>query len=212
MIDELIRHKPMQLSEARAHLAQYLFRSDDVFKQVSMLSGGERGKLALAILALNGANFLLLDEPTNHLDIPAQEVLQEVLEQFDGTILLVSHDRYLIDRLATQIWHLEDGVLRIFKGNYQEFLAAENRRLDDPEPVKVAKLPRLRRNPRQKKQRPKRRRKAKRSASWKRRFTASKRRSRNSIACFSTPAPPRRSARSSSWGSSTPLSRARWRL
>ena len=80
VIDELIRHKPMALSEARAHLAQYLFRSDDVFKQVSMLSGGERGKLALAILALNGANFLLLDEPTNHLDIPAQEVLQEVLE------------------------------------------------------------------------------------------------------------------------------------
>ncbi|MEO8394971.1 MAG: ribosomal protection-like ABC-F family protein, partial [Chloroflexota bacterium] len=137
VIDELIRHKPMALSEARAHLAQYLFRSDDVFKQVSMLSGGERGKLALAILALNGANFMLLDEPTNHLDIPAQEVLQEVLEVFDGTILLVSHDRYLIDRLATQIWHLEDGVLRIFKGNYQEFLVAENRRLDEPTPAPV---------------------------------------------------------------------------
>ena len=125
VLDELLRYKEMPLSEARKHLAQYLFRADDVYKKVEMLSGGERGKLALAILALDGANFLLLDEPTNHLDIPAQEVLQEVLEQFEGTILLVSHDRYLIDRLATQIWALEDGVLKVFKGSYQEFLAAQ---------------------------------------------------------------------------------------
>ena len=128
VLDELLRHKHMLLGQARSHLAQYLFRSDDVYKKVGMLSGGERGKLALAILALDGANFLLLDEPTNHLDIPAQEVLQEVLEQFEGTILLVSHDRYLIDRLATQIWHLDEGYLSVFKGDYQEFLAdAENR-------------------------------------------------------------------------------------
>jgi ATP-binding cassette subfamily F protein 3 len=125
VLDELMRHKRMQLSEARKHLAQYLFRADDVYKTVKMLSGGERGKLALAILALDGANFLLLDEPTNHLDIPAQEALQEVLEAFEGTILLVSHDRYLVDRLATQIWHLEAGDLRVFKGNYGEFVAAE---------------------------------------------------------------------------------------
>ncbi len=124
VLDELLRHKPMPLSEARGHLAQYLFRADDVYKKVDMLSGGERAKLALAILALDGANLLLLDEPTNHLDLPAQEILQDVLEQFDGTILLVSHDRYLIDRLATQIWSVEDGSLRVFKGNYQEFAAA----------------------------------------------------------------------------------------
>jgi ATP-binding cassette, subfamily F, member 3 len=67
---------------------------------------------------------LLLDEPTNHLDIPAQEVLQEVLESFEGTILLVSHDRYLVDRLATQIWNLEAGHLQVFEGDYQEFLAS----------------------------------------------------------------------------------------
>jgi ATP-binding cassette subfamily F protein 3 len=125
VLDELMRHKALPISEARKHLAQYLFRSDDVYKKVGMLSGGERGKLALAILALDGANFLLLDEPTNHLDIPAQEVLQEVLEAFDGTILLVSHDRYLVDRLATQIWHLEGGDLRVFKGTYGEFVASE---------------------------------------------------------------------------------------
>ena len=123
VIDELTRYHPMPLSEARTHLARYLLRGDDVYKQVGMLSGGERGRLALAVLALEGANFLLLDEPTNHLDIPAQEVLQEVLEQFDGTILMVSHDRYLVDRLATQIWDLADGCLRIFQGPYQDFIA-----------------------------------------------------------------------------------------
>jgi ATP-binding cassette subfamily F protein 3 len=115
---------PQSLSEneARRYLAHYLFRGDEVFRRVGELSGGERGRLALALLALDGANFLLLDEPTNHLDIPSQEVLQETLEAFDGTILLVSHDRYLVDRLATQIWSLEGGFLRVFEGTYQEYL------------------------------------------------------------------------------------------
>ncbi len=138
VLDELLRHKPMALSDARKHLAQYLFRSDDVYKQISMLSGGERAKLALAILALDGANLLLLDEPTNHLDIPAQEILQEVLEQFDGTILLVSHDRYLIDRLATQVWSLEDGALRVFKGNYQEFVVVRDQEWEQRKAARAA--------------------------------------------------------------------------
>jgi ATP-binding cassette, subfamily F, member 3 len=88
-----------------------------------VLSGGERGRLALAKLALGGANLLLLDEPTNHLDIPSQEILQEVLDEYQGTILLVSHDRYLIDALATQIWEIDEdkGILRIFKGSYSEY-------------------------------------------------------------------------------------------
>jgi ATP-binding cassette, subfamily F, member 3 len=127
VIDELLRHKPMRTSEARSLLARYLFREDDVFKPVSALSGGERAKLALAILALEGANLLVLDEPTNHLDIPAQEALQEVLETFEGTILMVTHDRYLIDRLATQIWSIEDGCLRVFSGSYREYLSTERR-------------------------------------------------------------------------------------
>jgi ATP-binding cassette, subfamily F, member 3 len=107
---------------ARSHLARYLFRSDDVFKPVGTLSGGERGRLALAILARQGANLLLLDEPTNHLDLPAQEVLGDVLDQYEGTILLISHDRYLVNQLATEIWDLRDGSLNIFDGTYQEFL------------------------------------------------------------------------------------------
>ncbi|MEK7784380.1 MAG: ABC transporter ATP-binding protein, partial [Chloroflexota bacterium] len=85
-------------------------------------SGGERGRVALAKLALEGANFLLLDEPTNHLDIPSQEILEAVLSDFEGTILLISHDRYLIDALATQIWALEAGRLETFKGSYREFV------------------------------------------------------------------------------------------
>jgi ATP-binding cassette subfamily F protein 3 len=78
--------------------------------------------LALAILALCGANFLLLDEPTNHLDLPAREILQQVLQDYRGTILLVSHDRYLIDQLASQIWELREGRLNVFNGTYRQFV------------------------------------------------------------------------------------------
>ena len=124
VLDELLSHKQMLLGPARNYLAQYLFRGEDVFKPVRLLSGGERGRLALAILALEGANLLLLDEPSNHLDIPAQEVLQQVLEQFEGTILLVSHDRYLIDHLATQVWELRKHHLDIFEGSYAAMLLA----------------------------------------------------------------------------------------
>ncbi len=122
VLDELLRHKPMEPGQARNLLAGYLFQGDDVFKPVAALSGGERARLALAILTLEGANFLVLDEPTNHLDIPAREALQEVLEDFSGTILLVSHDRYLINRLATQIWDLQHGKLSLFHGSYREYL------------------------------------------------------------------------------------------
>ncbi len=135
VLDELLRNREMDPEQARSHLAQYLFRGDDVFKPISALSGGERGRLALAILALRGANFLLLDEPTNHLDLPAREVLQQVLQDYRGTILLVSHDRYLIDQLASQIWELRDGKLHVFAGTYREFVlqraggASQHRRI-----------------------------------------------------------------------------------
>jgi ATP-binding cassette subfamily F protein 3 len=127
VMDELLRHHNMFVSEARSYLGRFLFQQDDVFKPVRSLSGGERGRLALAILALQKANFLLLDEPTNHLDIPGQEMLQDVLENFDGTILLVSHDRYLVNRLATQVWDLDKGRLHVFGGNYQRFVAERDR-------------------------------------------------------------------------------------
>ncbi|MBN1146278.1 MAG: ABC-F family ATP-binding cassette domain-containing protein [Anaerolineales bacterium] len=123
VINTVQRKRSLSVEQARNHLARYLFRGDDVFKLVGALSGGERSRLALALLALEGANFLLLDEPTNHLDLPAQEMLQEVLENFAGTILLVSHDRYLVSRLATQIWDVRDGQLRVYRGSYSQFLA-----------------------------------------------------------------------------------------
>ena len=128
----------MRPAEIRDYLAKFLFSGDDVFKEVSVLSGGERGRLALACLALQGANLLLLDEPTNHLDLPAQEVLQSILKDYQGTILLVSHDRYLIDALATQVWEVlpAENRLRVFDGTYTQYksaLAAEAERLSAAE-------------------------------------------------------------------------------
>jgi ATP-binding cassette, subfamily F, member 3 len=123
LLDELLSVKNLLLGEARDYLARFLFQGDDVYRTVGTLSGGERGRLALAKLALAGANFLLLDEPTNHLDIPSQEILQDVLNEFEGTILLVSHDRYLIDALATQIWEVRAGQMTVFRGSYSEFVA-----------------------------------------------------------------------------------------
>ena len=103
------------------------FGGDDIFKPVSALSGGERSRLALALLMTGDVNLLLLDEPTTHLDIPSQEVLQSVLSEFDGTILLVTHDRYLVSRLATQVWGLEGDRLRVYDGGYDEYLAERER-------------------------------------------------------------------------------------
>ena len=113
----------MLLADIRDYLARFLFTGDDVFRKVETLSGGERGRLALAKLSLTSANLLLLDEPTNHLDIPSQEILQEVLAEYQGTILLVSHDRYLIDALGTQIWEIAPGEasLRVFEGTYSQY-------------------------------------------------------------------------------------------
>ncbi|MDA0245168.1 MAG: ABC-F family ATP-binding cassette domain-containing protein [Chloroflexi bacterium] len=141
VLDEVLAVRPTSEQEARRYLAQYLFKAQDVFKRVGDLSGGERGRLALALLAATGANFLLLDEPTNHLDIPSQEVLQAVLEKFDGTILLVSHDRYLVNQLATQIWSLEaDGQLHIFEGTYEEFVAWRDEKPSGEPEVKFGNL------------------------------------------------------------------------
>jgi ATP-binding cassette subfamily F protein 3 len=108
--------------QIREYLGKYLFSGEEVFKKVAVLSGGERGRLALAKLALQDTNLLLLDEPTNHLDIPSQEVLEAVLDDYAGTILLVTHDRYLIDALGTQIWEVEpdESTLTTFEGTYSQ--------------------------------------------------------------------------------------------
>lgn len=125
-IDSVAPYLP--LAEVRDYLARFLFTGEEVFKKVGVLSGGERGRLALAKLSLTEANLLLLDEPTNHLDIPSQEILQEVLADYQGTILLVSHDRYLIDALATQIWEIDptQPLLQIFEGAYSQYRAFQD--------------------------------------------------------------------------------------
>ncbi|NCP87829.1 MAG: ABC transporter ATP-binding protein [Anaerolineae bacterium CG_4_9_14_3_um_filter_57_17] len=123
LIQEIMTAAPnMKISGARQYLGKFLFSGDDAFKKVEILSGGERGRLALAKLALEDTNLLLLDEPTNHLDIPAQEILEQVLEAYDGTILLVTHDRYLVDALATQIWEISAAapLLDVFNGTYSQ--------------------------------------------------------------------------------------------
>jgi len=132
-------------AEIRDHLARYLFSGEEVFKKVSALSGGERGRLALAKLSLHPSNLLLLDEPTNHLDIPSQETLQEALAEYQGTILLVSHDRYLIDALATQIWEIEpdEAAMRVFEGNYSQYrLQKEMEKVTPPPAIPAFSKPR----------------------------------------------------------------------
>lgn len=122
VLEEISAASGMLPYQARDYLGKYLFSGDDAFKLVSMLSGGERGRLALAKLALQDTNLLLLDEPTNHLDIPSQEILQSVLDSYKGTILLVTHDRYLVDALATQIWEInpDESQMTTFNGTYSQ--------------------------------------------------------------------------------------------
>lgn len=116
------RFPQMTDAEIRKALASVLFHGEDVFKPVSVLSGGERAKLCFAIMALNKGNFLILDEPTNHIDLATKEVLEEALKDFEGTMLIVSHDRYLLNKTATRIIELADGNVRSFDGGFDLYM------------------------------------------------------------------------------------------
>ena len=102
----------------------FKFRGRDVFKPVSALSGGEQSRLRLCMLMDEKINLLILDEPTNHLDIQSREWIEEAVEEYEGNLLFVSHDRYFIDRFATRVWVLEDGQVTDFRGSYGEYRAA----------------------------------------------------------------------------------------
>jgi len=123
VLNAILKVQSMPLSKARGLLGSYLFSGDTIDKPIGTLSGGERGRVALAVLTLEGANALLLDEPTNHLDLDSQEVLQDALADFEGTLLLVTHDRYLVDALATHVWSIEENRIVAYEGNYSEFIA-----------------------------------------------------------------------------------------
>jgi ATP-binding cassette subfamily F protein 3 len=113
-LETVRRVAPLSDTEARSFLHYFLFAGDDVFVPVSSLSYGERARLALGTLVLQGCNLLLLDEPINHLDIPSRERFEQGLSQFEGTVLAVVHDRYFIDRLATRIWAVHSGGIHTY--------------------------------------------------------------------------------------------------
>src|SRR5205807_4697440 len=139
IIDEIRQISALSEEGARTFLGLCLFSRDDVFKAIGTLSGGERSRVALAKLTLQGSNFMILDEPTNHLDLQSRQLLEEVLSEFDGTLLFVSHDRYFIDRLATKVWAIEDGVLYPYMGNYTEYRVHKQRIAQNTSLGKVVK-------------------------------------------------------------------------
>lgn len=127
VLDELLDVRNVPLGEARNLLGRFLFSGDDVLKKVADLSGGERARLKLAKLTLLDANVLLLDEPTSHLDVLSREVLESVLLNFGGTLIVVTHDRYFINALATQVWVIEENRMRIYPFGYGQYLEARER-------------------------------------------------------------------------------------
>ncbi|MGI6548680.1 MAG: ABC-F family ATP-binding cassette domain-containing protein [Syntrophomonadales bacterium] len=140
VLDELVYNFDITLEEARNQLGRMLFSGDDVFKRVGDLSGGEQGRLALLKLTLAGGNFLVLDEPTNHLDIDSCQAVEDMLAEFTGTLLIVSHDRYFLDQVVDEIIAIEDGTITRYQGNYSYYhqKAAEKRKAEE-EAVKEKK-------------------------------------------------------------------------
>ena len=124
VLDALLETIPVTAGEARAYLARFLFRGDDAFKEVRALSGGERSRLELALLGIQPSNLLLLDEPTNHLDIPAREAIEAFMRDSAATLLVVSHDRRLLETVCDRLWVVGDGAATAFDGGYKAWRQA----------------------------------------------------------------------------------------
>jgi ATP-binding cassette subfamily F protein 3 len=137
VLESIVQNFPISEEGARAQLARLLFRGDDVFKKVEVLSGGERSRLAMAMLLMLRGNLLLLDEPTNHLDLESREVLAKVLSEYTGTLLMVSHDRDLIAQLAERLWIIDDGKLTTYHGGYDAWREALERADQQAEALRV---------------------------------------------------------------------------
>lgn len=131
LLEELAHHAPDKTeNELRTVLGCFLFTGEDVFKKIKVLSGGEKARVALAKTLLTQANLLLLDEPTNHLDIGSMNLLASAIRQYEGTVLIVSHDRYFISQVASKIWWIEDQQLKEYPGTYDEFEEYQKRRAE----------------------------------------------------------------------------------
>ena len=142
ILDDLGRVAPRASEQQlRTVLACFLFSADDVFKTIGVLSGGERNRYALARMLMMPGNFLLLDEPTNHLDLRAKDVLLESLQEFTGTVVFVSHDRYFIDKLATRIFEVADGGVTVYPGNYEDYLWRKSQPAVETSPSAASRLP-----------------------------------------------------------------------
>ena len=127
VMEALLQIKNLSIGEARSFLARFLFKGEEIFEQVKSLSGGERGRLALARLLITEPNVLILDEPTTHLDIPSREALETMLQDFDGSVIFVSHDRHLISLLANNLWFVDDGRIHEFEGTYDDWLESNRK-------------------------------------------------------------------------------------
>src|SRR5690606_5960615 len=143
IIQELVNFAPKHTeTELRSILGCFLFTGDDVFKKIKVLSGGEKSRVALAKALTADANFLVLDEPTNHLDMASVNILIQALQQFEGTFIVVSHDRYFLDNVANKIWFIEDKEIKEYPGTYQEYEEWNAKRVvkkDTSTPKKVVK-------------------------------------------------------------------------
>jgi ATP-binding cassette subfamily F protein 3 len=124
VLDEVYRSRDWTSGEARSYLARFMFGGEEVYKQVKVLSGGERTRLVLAKLVLAGCNLLILDEPTNHLDMESRHALEQAVSEFDGTVICASHDRYFLDQIVTRTLEISDGQWRLFEGNYSFYREA----------------------------------------------------------------------------------------
>ena len=156
LVDTLIYAQDCTAQSAWNRLAAFKFRGEDVFKPVSALSGGEQSRLRLCMLMDEKINLLVLDEPTNHLDIQSREWIEEAVEEYEGNLLFVSHDRYFIDRFASRIWLLENGQITDFRGTYQEFQAARARGAAGQAASDTVPAPAKAAEPERKKEKPKR--------------------------------------------------------
>ncbi len=130
LVDEITSTSDLDIPAARNHLGRYLFRGDDVFKKVGDLSGGEKNRLALARLALEGGNCLLMDEPTSHLDLPAMEELEKALAAYPGTLVIVSHDRFFLKGLAGRVFELSARSLQVYNDSFERYLVEKDKPVD----------------------------------------------------------------------------------